>query len=300
MTIERIKKQHNQNHSRSRLAFLVLKWLSTVRRPITTTELQHAIVAQPGVTKLGALTNPKFFVESCFGLTMIDKETSVVRLVHFSVKEFLELKRDELFDDPESSLAASCLTYMMICFKPAAPLRQEGKSQSRLLPIVSWPFLDYAAFYWGFHARVSCIGPAETALKDFAFSQQLLDNWADHICRKSEDFRKEYSPERVEWKKHALRVSLTSSPLHVAAIYGLTGLAQEYLARGLNANLRDDNGATALILAAGTPKASVGVLDLLFMTAQNLDLRILDSQGRSALYHAAIGGSPALFGYLLG
>lgn len=117
VTIERIKKQHSQNQTQSRLAFLVLQWLATVRRPITTKEFQNALAARPGERQLGALTDPKSFLESCFGLTIIDKETSVIRLVHFSVKEFLQEKRDELFGDPDSALAASCLTYMTVCIR---------------------------------------------------------------------------------------------------------------------------------------------------------------------------------------
>ena len=65
MTIERIRKQHGQNQTRSRLAFLVLQWLSTVRRPITTMELQHALATRIGMEQLGAVTHPRFFVESC-------------------------------------------------------------------------------------------------------------------------------------------------------------------------------------------------------------------------------------------
>ena len=297
MTIERIKKQHN-HHSRSRLAFLVLKWLSTVRRPITTTELQYAIAAQPGVGKLSALTNPKFFVESCFGLTIIDKETSVVRLVHFSVKEFLELKRDELFDDPESALAGSCLAYMTLCLKSYLKLESVKRESTDLS---DWPFWNYAAGQWGLHARMSCTGPAETAMIDFAFSEPLLHTWARYVRSidnmQSDDIH--YITHGAEWENCASRVGPTPSPLHVAAVYGLVGLAQEYLSRGLEANPLDGSSATPLMVASAAPVTSFKVLDLLLTVAENLDLNTVDNEGRSALHYAAKAGDLSVFCRLL-
>lgn len=267
-TIERIKKQHSESETRSRLAFLVLKWLSTVRRPITTQELRHAIATQPGIgtLKLGAFTDPKFFVECCFGLTVIDKETSVVRLVHFSVNEFLHEKREELFDNPDSSLAASCLTYMAI----AAP---------GLGTVQEWPFWDYAACYWGIHAENSCDGPAEAPLRSFAFSPARLKAWVGYVLSK-------------QWARSDRSSGLwllnfiapDPSALHLASIFGLEQTIVECLERGIDVNKQDATGATPLMLAAAIGRESI--LNLL-LSRHDVDINALEGEGKTALTHAA-------------
>ncbi len=302
MTIERIKKQHSQNQTRTRLAFSVLQWLVTVRRPITTSELQHALAARPGVRQLGALTDPKFFVESCFGLTIIDKETSVVRLVHFSVKEFLQEKRDELFDDPDSALAAACLTYMAVCIRKDRKFVQDAskpdetkadaKAESKSPSVRRWPFWEYSALNWGLHAAQSCVGPVEVPLRDFAFSQDLLNLWAGYIMVSMPSNR--YGG--AEWVKLASFVNEGASPLHIAAIYDLRGFAQECLARGLDGNMRDGKGATPFMLAAANNREDI--LRMLLGT-ESLDVNIVDVAGHSALYHAGQGQHFDVFRFLL-
>ncbi len=287
MTIERIKKQQSQNQTRSRLAFLVLQWLATVRRPVTTKELQHALAARPGVRQLGALTDPKFFVESCFGLTIIDKETSVVRLVHFSVKEFLQEKRDELFDDPNSALAASCLTYMAVCIRRDRKFVQDatkpGETEAKSPLAHRWPFWQYAALNWGLHATESCAGLAEMPLRDFAFSQDLLDLWAGYVIFTRHSDKKPTGVYDTGWIKLASFVNKGASPLHIAAIYDLKGVAQECLTRGLDGNMRDGKGTTPFMLAAANNRNHI--LKMLLGT-KSLDVNLLDENGHSALYHA--------------
>ena len=300
MTIERIKKQHSQNQTRSRLAFLVLQWLATVRRPITTKELQHALAARPGIRQLGALTDPKFFVESCFGLTIIDKETSVVRLVHFSVKEFLQEKRDELFDDPDSALAASCLTYMTVCirrdrrFIQDATKPNETEAQSPLTH--RWPFWQYAALNWGLHATQSCVGLAEMPLRDFAFSQDLLNLWSGYVIFSRQSGEKPTGVYDSGWMKLASFVNEGASPLHIAAIYDLRGVAQECLARGFDGNMRDGKGTTPFMLAAANGRENI--LRMLLGT-ESLDVNLLDENGHSALYHAGRSNSVEVLRFLL-
>ena len=287
MTIERIKKQQSQNQTRSRLAFLVLQWLATVRRPVTTKELQHALAARPGVRQLGALTDPKFFVESCFGLTIIDKETSVVRLVHFSVKEFLQEKRDELFDDPNSALAASCLTYMAVCIRRDRKFVQDAtkpdETEAKSPLAHRWPFWQYAALNWGLHATQSCVGLAEMPLRDFAFAQDLLDLWAGYVIFSRDSEEKPTGVYDSGWIKLAHFVNEGASPLHIAAIYDLRGVAQECLTRGLDGNMRDGKGITPFMLAAANNRDHI--LRMLLGTG-SLDVNLLDQNGRSALYHA--------------
>ncbi|KAK1757325.1 hypothetical protein QBC47DRAFT_154070 [Echria macrotheca] len=292
MTIERIKRQHSQNEARSRLAFLVLRWLATVRRPITTKELQHALAARPGLPQLAALTDPKLFVESCFGLTIIDKETSVIRLVHFSVKEFLQEKRAELFDDPESAAAASCLSYMAVCIR-TEPSFVHGLTQGSSLArrTHQWPFWEYAAWNWGLHAAnadKSCVGLAEEPLRDFVFSPGLLFPWLSygalsHPFYQSSEFQTSLLTE-------------TSGPLHVAVVYGISSLVKECLFRGFTGNERDGNAATPFMLAAANNRQDT--LKVL-LEAGFRDINSVDNHGHSALFYAMRSRRTEAFRFLL-
>ena len=297
MTIERIKKQHSQSQTRSRLAFTVLQWLSTVRRPITTSELQHAIATRPGSSQLGALTDPKLFVHCCFGLAIIDKETSVIRLVHFSVNEFLQERRDELFDDPDSILAASCLTYMTLFIKneSRAGNHREWTKDSAPLRFHQWPFWEYAAGYWGIHAGRSCAGEAESSLRDFAFSRESLKLWSEYMIYKFKD--RSYMAESSEWKRFASFVSQDTSLLHIASIYGLDRAVQECLTMGFEVNQRDGNGATAFMLAAGNGWDAILTL---LLAARSLDVNIRDQEGRTALCYAVENKHETMVRLLLG
>jgi len=91
--MDRIKAQHSQSRARADLALAILQWLSTAERQITTGELQHALACTEEGLELDGLTDPSLFVDCCFGLVVVDKKTCVIRLVHFSVNEFLQERR---------------------------------------------------------------------------------------------------------------------------------------------------------------------------------------------------------------
>ena len=280
ITIERIKKQHSCP-TRSRLAFMVLQWLSMVRRPITTRELQHAIATRPGGTHLGALTDPKFFVDCCFGLTIIDRESSVIRLVHFSVNEYLQERRKELFGEPDSVLAWVCLAYMSIVIEKECngSTFAGWTAAGALLKLQQWPFWEYAACHWGIHARGSCAGRAGSSLRDFAFDGDSLSCWLDYILFNLQGRFAKSS----EWERFASFLAKGATPLHITSIYGLHWAVQECLDTGFDVNHQDGNGATAFMLAAAFGRDDI--LKLLLSTSA-LDANMRDERGRTALCYA--------------
>jgi len=50
-------------------------------------------------------------VGCCHGLIIVDKETSTVRLIHFTLQEYLSGHPD-IFSSPQSAMAEICLTYL--------------------------------------------------------------------------------------------------------------------------------------------------------------------------------------------
>jgi hypothetical protein len=149
----------------------VVKWTFLTKRPLTVIELCHALSVtidpdqlQPGNMQLAYdeklewdnFPSQKSLIDWCFGLLIIDDETSTVRLVHKSLHDYLTLLHDkgEIFSNGHSELAYTCLQYMsfnddehhMDMLQPGIPrkiLYRQRQLRFRLL--------DYATNYLGLH-----------------------------------------------------------------------------------------------------------------------------------------------------
>ena len=142
-TIERIKAQDGD---KSRLGMAALMWISHAERPLSADELCHALAVQVGSTDfdVGNIPSMPTLVNCCQGLITVDKEASTVRLIHFTLQEYLS-SRPDIFSKPHSAIAEICLTYLN---------SQQVKALSTSPPdIRSAPFLKYCSAYWGVHAK---------------------------------------------------------------------------------------------------------------------------------------------------
>ena len=74
------------------LARQVLSWITYAKRPLTATELQHALGVEVGKSKLDELNIPEIedIVSVCKGLVTIDQESGIIRLVHYTAQEYFE------------------------------------------------------------------------------------------------------------------------------------------------------------------------------------------------------------------
>src|SRR5437868_10325287 len=84
-------------------------------------------------------------LSSCLGLVVVDREASTVRLVHFTLQEYL-YTCPGLFGATHSIMAETCLTYLN--FRTNTEI-----SSTRLALSQSAAFLNYSSLYWGAHAR---------------------------------------------------------------------------------------------------------------------------------------------------
>ena len=143
-TIERIKAQDG---GKSRLGMAALMWISHAERPLQADELCHALSVQIGTTDfdVGNIPSMLTLVSCCQGLIIVDKEASTVRLIHFTLQEYLSARPD-IFSGPHSAMAEICLTYLN---------SQQVKTllTAPSLDTQSAPFLEYCSVYWGVHAK---------------------------------------------------------------------------------------------------------------------------------------------------
>ena len=166
-TLGRIK---DQKGSRSKLGMEVLMWVSHAERPLRIDELCHALAVEMGATDLDLENIPPqdTVLGSCLGLVVVDKETSTVRLMHYTVQEYLS--QPGVLPGAHRVLGQTCLTYLnydRVKMLPANDVSNLGD--------ISLSFLKYSSLYWVGHAKVE--------LSDHAKSLALeLLNWhGDHI-----------------------------------------------------------------------------------------------------------------------
>jgi len=109
-TLTRLKAQKGY---KSVLGMKVLMWVLYSERPLRAQELCHALgveigSADPDPENVPAL---RTLVSSCLGLVTVEASSSIVRLVHLTLQEYLS-RHPGLFHSPHSTIAEVCLTYL--------------------------------------------------------------------------------------------------------------------------------------------------------------------------------------------
>ena len=144
-TIERIKAQDG---GKSRLGMAALMWISHAERPLRADELYHALAVEIASAdfNIGNVPSMSTLVACCLGLITVDKEASTVRLIHFTLQEYLSARHNVLFRRPHSAIAEICLTYLNSQQVKALSAGASHDAQDM-------PFLEYCSTYWGIHAK---------------------------------------------------------------------------------------------------------------------------------------------------
>jgi len=208
--IERIKAQDG---NQSQLGMGALMWVSHAERPLQADELCHALAVELNTTdfKTDNVPSMSTLVSCCQGLITIDKEASTIRLVHFTLQEYLSSHPD-IFSRPHSAMAEICLTYLNSQQVKALSTAPSSDAQDSLeyysvsdfewevltatsLNTRNTPFLKYCSVYWGVHAKRELSGSArslalELLKEDYGWisTKSLLEQapglylWGYDIC----------------------------------------------------------------------------------------------------------------------
>jgi len=277
-TLGRIKSQGGE---KARLGMAALMWISHAERPLTTDELCHALAVEIGSPNINHDNAPSIgtLLACCQGLIVVDKEASSVRLVHFTLQEYLQAHPD-LFGAAHSTMAETCLSYLN---------SQEVKAISSNLSfeLQSTPFLEYSSVYWGVHAKRDLSDCSkQLALK-------LLCDYNNHMSAKALLRARQLYFYGVNLDK----ISLISG-LHCASIFGIAEIVAGLVEMGgCDINQTDCGGNTPLVLAAHN--GHEGVVKLL-LERENICPDKPDNYGQTPLHHAASTGHEGMVELLLG
>ncbi|KAH8588562.1 ankyrin repeat protein, partial [Bisporella sp. PMI_857] len=149
--MERIEGQLSDEED---LAKQVLYWIICAKRPLTTTELQHALAVEPGETRLDVenLSQVGDMIAACAGLVTADEESKVIRLVHYTTQEYFKRTQHKWFPAGEARITSTCITYLSFHSFDSGSCRSNAELEERLRSNMLY---HYAAQNWGHHARVA-------------------------------------------------------------------------------------------------------------------------------------------------
>jgi len=175
-TLTRLRAQKGY---KSVLGMKFLMWVLHSERPIQGQELRHALRVEIGSTDLYPENVPasRTLLASCLGLVIIEASSSTVRLVQFTLQEYLSRDPTLFQSPPHSTIAKVCLAYLN--FRCVRDLSPTLCSAPAIIPL-----LEYASFYWMWHTRRGMTENIKTLalrlfnrLGDYISAQLILLNY---------------------------------------------------------------------------------------------------------------------------
>lgn len=230
----------DQEESAREIALKVLTWISYATRPISVSELQHALSIQHGDSGFDpdGVTDADLLLSLCAGLIEIaplsmtlpfprfgeittngnpDEPIGLtLRWIHYTTQDYFKRVRRHRFPNGPSELAKTCLRYLSYDVFQEALTKDEEALQRHL----RYPFLKYASTYWPCHVRDD---PTE------ALNESII-----HVLEHEGRRRSIYS----SWHRHLFWDNSASfddenvTALQVAAKFGLEGVVELLLKAG--------------------------------------------------------------------
>jgi len=299
-----------------------LYWVSLASRPLSVTEISHALAVRTDSAKkpfdISRICSNNTLLACCMGLVIIDEETSTVRLVHYSLQEFLQNDND-LEVSPfhihtgHGLIARTCLTYLRFCQTMTLEMAAsclchriyEGTTirwEVACMCQSEFPLFDYASSEWGNHVRegydtsigslaVEWLTAKETASCPCAimYMSWVRDNYHSRSCPIG---WYDYDPCIYKSTPDSLLV------LHCIAYFGEHHIWEEVAAAvdPLELNAKDRYGWTPLTWAAARGH-ELFVKQLL--KYKKIEVDVMDRSEFTPLMHAAWHGNAKVVKQLL-
>ncbi|PUU79999.1 hypothetical protein B9Z19DRAFT_1124325 [Tuber borchii] len=258
-TLQRIQEQKGD---RSRLGMEALMWISHAERPLTIGELCYALAVEVGTTDLNPenICPKDVVLRSYLGLVEVDSGASTVRLIHYTLQEYLRLP--DVIPAAHQTLAQACLTYLNYN-------HIKGLPADKVPNLRDMPFLEYSSLYWGIHAKAG--------ISEYVRSLALeLNESVARLLLARDDI----DPEKPD--NHG------QTPLWSACSFGHEGIVRQLLARDdVKPDQPSNDGETPLWIACD--KGYVGIVRLLH-ARDDVDPNMPDNRGQTPLLIASIRG----------
>lgn len=239
-------------------------------------ELQHIYATQEVDDEVALedddLPDSEILMGACGGLIVVDGDHLTARVVHYTAQQYFERCHVQELMTAKMSLTQACLTYLTLPNFSDGVCTSDADMSRRLL---DYPFLDYAAKYWGSEVIDLNVEALLEPIVEFASKPVSIDvanqTWSIGTGR------------HRQWSQEYPR----DVPLLVlASAFEMPRILSKLVADGHDVNGRGSDGETPLIRAA-TYGRNQNVRFLLENGA-NVDARNYVDQ--SALFKAARKG----------
>ncbi|CAI7596968.1 unnamed protein product [Penicillium viridicatum] len=215
------------------LAMQTLSWLTCARRPLTSLELQHALAIEEGESTIDEENLPEVedVLAVCSGLVTIEKESGIIRLVHYTTQEYLERKKDLLFPGAENVISRLCVTYLLFDTFGSGICESDEAFEERLQ---SYPFYSYVVWHWDHHVKLT--ETLHPGVIDFLKNQTKVDA----------------SEQVIHVRRHSIPKNWSQSfprqraGLHIAAYRGIEEAVSYFLQHRYPVDICYNGGWTAL------------------------------------------------------
>jgi hypothetical protein len=266
-----------------KLAKEALSWITCTKRPLTTTEIQCALAVKVGQAEFDEQNKSDIedIVSVCAGLVIVDEESGIIRLVHYTTQEYFERTQKDWFPNAEFDIVTICLTYLSFTVFGSGFCYTESSFEERLQ---LYPLYSYAARYWGQHAS-QMRGPHSKVVEFLHREMNVEAACQAMLARKTGFFDLNYT-------QHVAR---QMTGLHLCAYFGITDVVAAIL-DWADPDLKDTCGRTPLLWAAAN--GHEGVVKQLLDTGK-VDINVKDRQRHTPLSEAALNGHEGIVKLLL-
>ncbi|KAK6356002.1 hypothetical protein TWF718_000375 [Orbilia javanica] len=294
----------------------VLLWVTCTTRRLTKEELQHAIAVELDelVFDPDNISTVDDLISPCLGLVIVDEQSNVVRLIHYTAQEYFEVNRRIWFPDSDGDIAKVCIAYLCSDIFKTGPCSSLEVLAERTQSVVLY---KYAFDNWGYHVQ--------KAFSDDEFCRKIGGRpEANFLARRVEItelmlrlllhndlrlgrlqmgayFRRGSRPQSIgprRWLATTFfrrREVYRTSGAHFAAYCGSTLAMEAVLERGLGIERLDNRGRTPLIVAAEEGRDDV----VRFLIEREANINAKDWDGSTALMSAASKNRMGIFRLLI-
>ena len=273
-TLQQIKEQ---KCGRPKLGMVALMWVSHAQRPLRIDELCHALAVDVEATDLDSkhIRSQDTVLGSCLGLAFVDKKTSIVRLIHDTLQEYLS--RAGTLPGAHKILGETSLAYLNYDQIKGLPANNVGD-------LGHMPFLEYSSLYWGTHAKIELSDRAK------ALALELLNQYEDHIsfalC-----FKK-------TWPLYFPKPRRRFTGLHCACYFGIDAVVAALIEiKSCDINQKDSRSYTPLTLAVH--RGNHGAVKLLLTCDGVNPDKPQNIYGQTLLWWASSFGDVEMVGLLI-
>ncbi|KAI9778286.1 MAG: hypothetical protein M1816_004153 [Peltula sp. TS41687] len=213
----------------------LLLWVTFTERLLTVAEMEHAMTVSRGATKIDKnhVIRITELASLSAGLISIDNN-QFPRLTHETAENYFRSNQDSVFPGAELEIAERCLAYLQLDAFSNGPCLGLKEFREFEELIEEYPFLEYAALYWGNHARRSSAEIIAPAALMFLRSES-------HLASSVQAMWYTDTHNSDSWD-----VEYVVAALHIVAFFGLKDMVDKLIVEGTNVNMQDSKGTTPL------------------------------------------------------